>query len=365
MIVFKRLIAAAIVAAGFTSPSMSQTAPAASPPTPDALVSSQPAITELSPAKRAEIARDLIKRWLPTVQKRPGGGGMRWQRMLTAAIAEADASNALRATTATSVEQLHDILNGYVPDTPLQSSSAIGNGAVAPQVLGDTTRDTVYTPLPNGRCRVADSRVINSPIPAAATRFLVLEDAANYASQGGNGTYANGTGSTNCGMPLMATAYAFSITLLSPAANGVFKILPYGSAAQTGNSILFNAGDFGANGDVIVRNCRGCAYEMSISSSARIHYVIDVIGYFMPPQATPLACYYSTAVTQYPGPGVSFTVAATACAAGYTAVSMVCQAGRDNMPYRSVGNGQCAGINNSGASTWVQANQLCCRVPGR
>jgi hypothetical protein len=361
MDILKILFVAGIALSSLATPAMAQSAAT----TPPAAIPQAP-VTELSSAQRSTIATDLIAKWQPAANKRPGGGGTRWSTILRRVVASADATNVLHATSATSLDQLHDTLYGYIPDAPMQSSGAIGNGSAAPQVLGDTVRDTVYTPLPYGRCRVADSRVISSAIPAGATRNLYLEDSASYSAQGGNGTYANGTASTNCGMPLLATAYALSVTLLSPAASGVFKIMPYGSSPQIGNSILFNAGDYGANGDVIVKNCRGCGFELSISSSgAAIHYVIDVIGYFMPPQATPLQCMYTAAVTHYPAHNQAFNVQSPACAAGYTSVSTACQAGNNNMPFRSIVDGLCAGINLSGAASYVQSNRFCCRVPGR
>jgi hypothetical protein len=319
----------------------------------------------LSPKERDAIAHDLIVKWQNDVRKRPGGNVPRWSSKLKAAVAEADDANLLRASTLTSLELMHAALAGEALNAALQSSRAIGNDSVAPQYLGSTTADTTYTPLANGRCRVADSRVINSPIPAGATRNLEVESVANYTAQGGTGTYSNGTGSANCGIPSYATAYVISVTLLSPAASGVFKVFPSNTAAQTGNSILFNAGDYGANGDQIIRSCRYCSSEISIQSSARIHYVIDVIGYFHAPQATMLECMTTSTREVSMGPGATSDLDAPYCATGYVEVGTLCRANTWSMNFVQQLNGRCSGWNNSSGNAIMYASRRCCRIPGR
>jgi hypothetical protein len=359
------VLAAVIMALPFTSPTMSQTqvaAPAAAMPP----ASNQSSIAHISTGQRAALARELVAKWLPVIRKRPEGGADRFAKNLPMAAATADAANLMRATTATSVDQLFDILNGYVPEQPFASPAGIGNGAVTPMVLGSVTNDLVYTPLPNGRCRIADSRNIASPLPAGGTRSFWLEFISTYSDYGGTGTVFGGNSSTACGIPGYGSAYVLSVTLLSPTGNGVFKAFQYGMPAASGNSILFNAGDFGANGDLIVRNCRSCAYEISINSSgAAVHYVIDVIGYFMPPQATPLQCYQTSWTTHNVAVGAVFDVYAPGCAAGYVPLDTTCQAGNFGMHYVHMGLGQCAGINQSGVASWAQSSRQCCRVPGR
>jgi len=357
------VLAAAAVLIGFAFPAMSQDSTNQSRPPVPAAPPVSPA-PNLSPAQRSAIAKDLIARWQKTADQQPGGGGERWAGLLAQVIGTADAENVKRATSATSLDSLYRMLSGYVPDTPVQSPGSLGNQKVTPQVLGSYLADTTYTPLPNGRCRIADSRVISSPLPAGGTRSLMTEFISSYSTQGGNGTYSSGDGSTNCGLPGYPTAYALSITLLSPAGNGVFKAYRYASAAATGNSILYNAGDFGASGDLIVGNCYGCSYNIAIQRSAAVHYVIDILGYFSPPQATPLSCYYTSWNQQTVGNGANFDLYAFACAAGYTALDTVCQA-TNWIQYVHVGLGQCAGRNNSGGNATMSASRNCCRVPGR
>jgi hypothetical protein len=320
----------------------------------------------LSAAERARITREIISKWQSAADNRPGGGGPRWARNITHVIANADPDNIIRATTATSLELLHAMLNGYIPDpTTAAPGGRIGNGAVAPNVLGSTIADTTYSPLPNGRCRVADSRVLASPMPARGTRQIWIEQITSYSGQGGNGTYSNGDGSANCGLPTNATAYALSITLLSPAADGLFKVYYTGKPYQTGNSILFNGGDFGANGDLIVQSCQSCTYEITVQSSAQVHYVIDVIGYFMPPQATALSCVETATNSVTLSNGQLHQVYAPACPAGYTMTATNCTGSDWNIQLATASKGHCMARNTGGNSNSLSASATCCKVPGR
>lgn len=360
----RSVLAAAAVLMGIAFPAMSQDSVSnqSRPPVPAAPpVSPAP---DLSPAQRSAIAKDLIARWQKTADRQPGGGGERWAGLLSQVVATADPANVKRATTATSLDHLYRMLSGYVPDTPVRSPGSLESQTVTPQVLGSYLADTTYTPLPNGRCRIADSRVIASPLPAGGTRSLRTEFMSSYSSQGGNGTYSSGDGSANCGLPGYPTAYALSITLLSPGGNGVFKAYRYAYPAATGNSILYNAGDFGASGDLIVQNCNGCSYNIAIQSSSSVHYVIDILGYFAPPQATSLSCYYTNWSQQTVANGGVADVYAPACAAGYNALDTICQS-TNWVQYVHMGLGQCAALNNSGGTATVSAMRNCCRVPGR
>ena len=373
MNVFRLLGAAAIIATGLTSPLMSQTAPVASPPAALSGATSPPAIMELSLGQRTAITRELVAKWAPTVKASSGGSVSRWTARLTSEISTADPNNVLRATAMPTFDLMHAALNGYVPTAAemVQSTgvagtrSAIGNATVEPQVIGSTTADLTYTPLSAGRCRIADSRVIANPLYTGGTRHLDVTAIASYASQGGSGPVAGANSSAGCGLPAFPAAYAISVTLLNPVGDGTFKLYPYSKPHQTAATSIFNAGTFGASENLIVSACLNCAYDVSIRTSATVHYVIDVIGYFMPPQATPLQCMYTAAVTHYPAHNQAFNVQSPACAAGYTSVSTACQAGANNMPFRSIVDGLCAGINLSGGASYVQSNRFCCRVPGR
>jgi len=237
------------------------------------------------------------------------------------------------------------------------------SGIVGPQTLGSAIADTVFTPLPNGRCRVADSRVIGSPLPGGVTRNIDVEDTPSYASQGGGGSSA-GDGSFNCGIPNFVTALAVSVTVLTVGHEGFFKIFENGQPYTTGNTLYYMANVSSAN-DVIVKSCQICGYELAIYSNTSVHYVIDVLGYFMAPQATALQCQdTSNSITSVPA-GAMMNVVAPACPTGYTQTATNCESGSWAMPFVFTHGGACSAQNNGAASAELRASRTCCRVPGR
>ena len=361
----KRLLAFCFAALATVSLNLAATAqttvgpPAANPP----LQMSTPSEPILSASQRAAIARDLVAKWQSAADSRPGGGGTRWARILTKAVMAADGQNVLTATSARSVDEVHIALTGGDIANPVPpEKQAIGNGSVAPQTLGSSSNDLVYTPLPNGRCRIADSRVISSPL--VGTRSLYIEDVANYVSQGGTGTYASGTGSTNCGINYYTTAYVMSVTLLSPTGAGSFKVFKYGTPYQAGNSVWVNAGSSGASADLIVRSCPGCSFEIGIYSAASVHYVIDIVGYYMPPVSTALYCWDTEINTAQLGSGFSGTFPPPSCPAGYTRASTNCWSQYSAVTLGQWTNG-CLAYNFSGVTSDIKASARCCQVPGR
>src|SRR5439155_14966640 len=67
--------------------------------------------------------------------------------------------------------------------------------APAPDLLGDSAADLVYTPVTP--CRILDTRIVGGPIAAGGQRnFLVT--GTNLSGQGGS--------ATGCGVPTAATA---------------------------------------------------------------------------------------------------------------------------------------------------------------
>lgn len=324
---------------------------------------STPSQPILSTAQRAAIARDLVAKWQSAADSRPGGGGSRWARMLTKAVMAAGAENVLKATTARSVDEVPLALTGGDIATPAPPENQVaGSGSVAPQTLGSYSNDLVYTPLPHGRCRIANSVVLGSPL--VGTRNLYIEDTPNYTSQGGAGTYANGTGSANCGINYYAAAYAVSVTLQSPAGAGAFKVFKYGTPYQTGNTVWMNAGSSGASADLIVNSCQGCAFDISIYSGVSVNYLIDIVGYYMPPVHTALYCYDTGTNTSQLGSGYSGGFPAPACPSGYTRVSTNCWSSLAAVTLAQWSTG-CLAYNFSGGTSDISASARCCQVPGR
>lgn len=222
------------------------------------------------------------------------------------------------------------------------------------------TAGNVYFPLA-ARCRVADSRVISSPIGAGVPRSLDVTNNANYVSQGGSGS------STSCGIPANATAYSVSLTVLPTGAAGFFKIFPTGGVWQDGNTVNFSA-NVNITNDVIVRS-GSPTNELDLYASASTNYVVDIVGYFT---ASTLDCVST-------GSPATFTISANttnffnnpSCPSGYrpttpycwTASSGVYSQGSGFNANNSSGATFCAWQNTTGANQTVFGGNVCCRVP--
>ena len=319
---------------------------------------------KLTPQERAQYAAQIVRRFEPDVRVKGGNVGL-WARKLGQAIGLADAVNVQNAARMPSLDTMMAVLTGQSVESPSVQAALndFASGAITPASLGSTIADTVYTPLPNGRCRVADSRVIASPLPGATARNIDVEDTASYASQGGNGSSA-GDGSTNCGIPSFATALAVSVTVLTVGNEGFFKIYANGDAFTTGNTVFYMPA-VSASNDVIVKSCQACALELAVYSSSPVHYVIDVVGYFMPPVATALQCVDTAETIVSVAAGATANATAPACASGYTQTATNCESSTWQMPFVYFSGGTCSAQNNSAGSASLRASRTCCRVPGR
>lgn len=349
----KRLLAAAAIFLTTTTTGLAVAGPRDVP----GGASAQGQTATLTPGQRADIARSLVRKWAPHVQSQGRNVG-EWALKLGRFIGTADALNVQQAATMPTFPAMMAVLQGQ----PATSDSVLKSIA-SPKALGSTVADTAYTPLANGRCRVADSRVIASPLPGGVTRGIDTEDTSSYASQGGNGSSA-GDGSTNCGIPSFATALAVSVTVLTVGNQGFFKIFDNSQPFTAGNTLFYEPTVSSSN-DVIVKSCQSCAVELSVYSNTAVHYVIDVVGYYMPPEATALQCV-ETANTDLtiPAAGTGNAVA-PACPTGYTQTATNCESSTWQMPFVYFQSGTCSAQNNSGASAVLRASRTCCRVPGR
>jgi hypothetical protein len=329
----------------------------------------------LSTKQRVDLAREIGRRWGPEVRKQ-GNDVRAWGAKLGRVIAGADPMNVLEASQMPSLETMHAALAGQPIDSPIMQASIrktfAKSGGVTAKTLGSTIADTVYTPLPNGRCRVADSRVIASPLPGGVERGIDVEDISSYAAYGGNGTFASGDGSTNCGIPSFATAVAVSVTVLSTGSEGIFKIYENGKPYQTGSTIYYT-GVVSAANDMIVTSCQSCAEELRIFSSGPVNYVIDVVGYFIPPEATALQCVEIESAGVNVNAGSFGTQSTQTCPTDYTITGGGCSMssfdGRivTSRTFASTSSQThfCA-FRNEGASTIEgKAYSRCCRTPGR
>ena len=326
----------------------------------------------LTPKQRGDIARTLVRMWAADVREQ-GGNVRDWAMKLGRFVGTADAANLRQALDMPTYQTMMGVLQGQ-PVASKSVQQALAQAAdVGIESLGSTIADTTYTPLPNGRCRVADSRVIASPMPGGVERDIDVEEATTYASQGGNGTFANGDGAANCGIPSLTTAVALSVTVLSTGSEGFFKVFENNKPFQTGSTVYYT-GAVSASNDMIVTSCQSCASELSLYSSSAVHYVVDVVGYFIPNQATALQCE-NTAFTQSVSAGSNFDIPIPGCPAGYTITGAGCATGGFNQADWAVTGldrvsstqmlAFCSGTNKTAGTITVRGTAQCCRVPGR
>jgi hypothetical protein len=88
-----------------------------------------------------------------------------------------------------------------------------------------------------------------------------------------------------CGIPSTARAAVFNFTAIQPAENGNLAVFPYGNPVPLTSVLNYNAGEFAiANGAIVP--IAASTFDLSvyvnvaIGSTAPVHLVIDVTGYF-------------------------------------------------------------------------------------
>jgi hypothetical protein len=339
--------------------------------------------TKLTPAERGDLAHEIVKKWGNYIQIEKKMSIDDWTDRMLLSFVNADANNLQNAAKAQSFDAMMGSLMGQritpenvdrmmtapLPRAKPSRGAVVKAASIGTKSLGSPLADLVYTPLPNGRCRIADSRALlsgaGSPLAAATQRNLVVWGISSYGSQGGNGTFASGDGSTNCGIPDNPVSVAVSVTVLPQNSNGgVFKVFQQGLVFQTGNTVFYTNGG-GASGDLIVRSCIGCSTEISVYSSEQVHYVVDVIGYYMPPVATALQCEETANENLDIAASGTGNAVAPACATGYTQTATNCETTSWLMPIVFFQSGTCSARNNDTATRTLRASRTCCRVPGR
>lgn len=319
---------------------------------------------QLTTAERSQFAAQIARRFAAEVQAN-GGSVQAWSKNLGRMIGVVDAAQVQYAAQMPTLNTAMAVLQGQPVTSPSIQNTLkdIQQGRITPTALGDPTADTVYTPLPNGRCRVADSREINLPLPGGENRSIDVSDVSTYAAQGGHGSSA-GDGSTNCGIPVGVTAYAVTVTVVTTGQEGFFKIFRNGDAYTTGNTAYYMPA-VSASNDVIVKSCLTCAADLEIYSNSQVHYVLDVVGYFAPPVASALACQSTAPVEVTVAGNALGNSQAAFCPPGTTRVATDCESTSTSMPLLSDANGVCSAKNNGTTAGTLRATNTCCKLPGR
>jgi hypothetical protein len=268
----------------------------------------------------------------------------------TAAMAQA----ADRATTGAAAMSKQDRV------AALKSITRSGPG-LNPNDLGEFSRDNVYTAVTP--CRIVDTRNTTAISGGTTRQFDV--DGTNFSAQGG---FAGA-----CGIPLgVAASVAMTITVTGTSGASGF-LTAWGLGTQPLSSVInWNGPNLNIANTTIVPVVPGAGNDFSVFASSTTHVVIDVVGFFAAPEATPLDCTnVASAVTTVPNNV-------------YTNIDAFCPAGRtptgggtfptegtlgrpgiwtDGSP---ISGGWRTWVNNqTGSNRTSQTYVVCCRVPGR
>ena len=329
----------------------------------------------LSPKERGELARQFVRNWGGYVQTVHGVPAARWAERMVPTFVAADPSNFRNALQRKTFEGAMATLTGTghrVDDTrvinQLAREALAGSAKEPGKALGSTTGDLVFTAVTP--CRIADTRVAGGTIPANSSRaFLGVAVSAgtNFTSQGGS--------ATDCGVAAVgASAIAINVTAVTPSGAGFATVYKSGETRPLAASINYTAGAI-VNNTVVVGIPNPLAItDFIIYTFAQSHYVVDIVGYYSPPQVTQLQCIDTAIVSNTVAANASTFFNNPACPAGYdTAVTPYCFS--NSAAVYSKGSGYnsntpglatfCAWTNTSASPQQVFGGSVCCRVPGR
>jgi hypothetical protein len=320
--------------------------------------------TTLSPAARGALARQFVLKWgrhIERVYDVPVGV---WAKRMVPSFVSADPTNFRNALQRTTFEGAMAELSGQgarLSDPRalirLQQASASLSQDAPTKALGDVSADLVFTPLQP--CRVVDTRnTVEGPIAANAERsFRALS--ISFTGQGGS--------ATDCGTQALsfASVVALSVTAVFPNQAGFATVFPYNTSRPLAASVNYPVSGV-VNNFVVTRIPNPLTnFDFNIYTFAQSHYVVDIVGYYSAPQATPLQCVQSTLATVDMPINGSATVFSPSCPAGYTKTSTSCDTTSTQAYLTISALGGCQGRNTSASIQQLSAQATCCRVPGR
>ena len=233
---------------------------------------------------------------------------------------------------------------------------------IAP-LLGSATNDLVFTPVTP--CRIIDTRFASGVLagrigPNSGKQFQV--NMGNYSSQGG---YAG-----SCGIPINPAAVAINVASTDQTGTGHIRVIVTGGGVPLAALLNYEAGTNISNAAVVRSLETGTNDIFIYSGVSASHVVVDIMGYFAAPVATPVQ---TTVVTNI------ISVAAGACEEGFANcpsgyqvtgggghfnfISTNLRIGGSSRPF---GNGWgCEGCNLTGGAQNFNVHAVCTRVPGR
>jgi hypothetical protein len=335
----------------------------------------------LTPQARGALAREFVLQWGGYVQRVYGTPVDAWSKRMVSTFVAADPTNfrnalrrgtfegALAELTGTG-HRLSDaeVIDRFARATPSRGKTVPTAAETGTKALGSTTGDLVFTAVTP--CRIVDTRVAGGAISANSSRpflGLAINSGANFTSQGGS--------STDCGVAAVgASAIVVNVTAVTPSSGGFATVYKSGETRPLAASVNYTTGAI-VNNTVVVGVPNPLAItDFIIYTFAQAHYVVDIVGYYSPPQVTQLQCIDTAIVTNnIPGNTATF-YSNPACPTGYdAAVTPYCFSNSSAVYSRGSGINSntpglstfCAWTNTSASSQQVLGGSVCCRVPGR
>jgi len=322
-------------------------------------------------ADRGRVVQEIVERWAS--QLKPANpalnddGGF---AALAGALSSAAPEALLAASRAESYEEVVALIGARRQPTIV----ALEPGQPIPNTLGSTSGDLVFTPITP--CRIVDTRVATGGWagkigPGAGNWFSV--NLANFTSQGGAASCAGMPTTFNPG------GVAINVTSTGQTGPGNLRVVACGAGNPLVSLLNYTPGVSIANAAAVSSAVGTCSLGppagagpndiFVFSSNSASDVVVDIMGYYAPPEATALDV---TTVTDSASiaAGANSLVSVT-CPAGRTATGGGCNFASFSSPLyfissNALGNGWNCAVQNRGASADIlTAYVRCARVPGR
>lgn len=334
----------------------------------------------LTPAARGDLTRAFVLKWGGYVQRVYGTPAAKWAERMVPTFVAADPTNfrsALkRDTFEGALAQLtgtgHRLADAEVIDRFARASasrdlSAKSAAAVGAKTLGSTTGDLSFTAVTP--CRIVDTRVAGGAIAANSSRNFV-----GVAVSAGTGFAFQGGSSTDCNVAAIgASAIALNVTAVTPVGAGYATVYRSGDTRPLAASVNYTAGAIVNNSVVVgIPNPLGIT-DFTIYTFAQADYVVDIVGYFSPPQATQFDCVNTSVQSSTINANSTNFFNNPTCPTGYKAVTPYCWTASSGVYSQGSGYNAntagnvtfCAWQNTTASNQTVFGGNVCCRVPGR
>lgn len=249
-------------------------------------------------AQRAALIARIVEKWAAYAEELYNLDSSQWRATMDPLFAKATLESLQQAAEA----KTYDAMDRAI---------LAGNGAIAPQALGDTATDLVYVPI--DPCRIFDTRVAGGIITAGTTRSFDVTAVSDYSFQGGHASNCNGAGAAGS-----FAAAAIIFTTVTPANIGYITAYPFGTIQPTSATMAYNAGTLASNQAIVKLDQGPSANELTVYSSAQTHLVGDIVGYFTTTVLPALDCIEMTSSSISINAGSFGTVSSPSCTTGYT-----------------------------------------------